>query len=560
MQRLFMECAVRAALIAMGTSAVLGLLRVKSAGARHAVWAGVVALMLVLPVWIAWGPRASLRVLPAATRPAPVTAAVSAPAILLLPIATPVVHSGTRVAPPPAHWNWLAMFYSVGLLILLLRLAVGTVRAQVLVRGATLVDGRLTSPLCAAPITIGWLRPAVILPKCWRDWSPEQLDAVLTHEGAHVRRLDPLVQWLALLNRAIFWFHPLAWWLERRLSTLAEEACDAAVLERGHDPRHYSGYLIELARSIAQAGARINLVGMAMPGSSLPRRIRQILGSAPAPRMTRAKAIVLATACVTLSAAFAAANIDQQSWPPRPPMPPMAPPAPAPIPASNPIPPLPPLPPDVPPPAAAPPDWPIDLDVLQPPLPPPAALMPDYWPDSVDVPPPPPAPPAPPAPAPLPAAAPHPPQPPPPPYWNDERAIVLYFDLDGQPSVLRARTAATAMQFVRTRVQPSDSVAIMKFGGGKIKVVEDFTTDRDRTLSDIAELDGDSASDAGGLNGLLAAAKTFGPIRDNKILVFFTTQTFRESGEIQALREALQQYNVALYIVHVSAQLADVRK
>lgn len=76
----------------------------------------------------------------------------------------------------------------------------------------------------------------VILPEHWRQWPQAQLDAVLTHEHEHARRRDPLVQWLALLNRALFWFHPVAWWLERHLSALAEEACDNVVLERGTSP------------------------------------------------------------------------------------------------------------------------------------------------------------------------------------------------------------------------------------------------------------------------------------------------------------------------------------
>jgi hypothetical protein len=105
-----------------------------------------------------------------------------------------------------------------------------------------------------------------------------QLDAVLAHESEHVRRRHPLVQWLALLNRALFWFHPVAWWLERHLSVLAEEACDNVVLDRGYDPRAYSEYLIEIARSVERSGVRLNIAGMAMPGSSLPRHIRKILG------------------------------------------------------------------------------------------------------------------------------------------------------------------------------------------------------------------------------------------------------------------------------------------
>ncbi len=69
MQHLLFEFVVRAALIAAGTAAVLRILRVKMAAARHSAWAGVVVLMLLLPVWTAWGPKASWRVLPAAAAP-----------------------------------------------------------------------------------------------------------------------------------------------------------------------------------------------------------------------------------------------------------------------------------------------------------------------------------------------------------------------------------------------------------------------------------------------------------------------------------------------------------
>jgi hypothetical protein len=64
MERLFIECFVRAALLVGGTAIVLYAMRVKTAAARHRVWAGVMALMLALPIWTAWGPKASLRVLP----------------------------------------------------------------------------------------------------------------------------------------------------------------------------------------------------------------------------------------------------------------------------------------------------------------------------------------------------------------------------------------------------------------------------------------------------------------------------------------------------------------
>ena len=80
----------------------------------------------------------------------------------------------------------------------------------------------------AVPVAVGWLRPAVLLPIEWREWDQMKLDAVLAHEGAHVRRRDGLVAILAGVNRSLLWFHPLAWWIERRLALLADQACDEA--------------------------------------------------------------------------------------------------------------------------------------------------------------------------------------------------------------------------------------------------------------------------------------------------------------------------------------------
>ena len=163
--------------------------------------------------------------------------------------------------------------------------------------------------LCAAPVTVGLFHPVVILPKHWRQWSKAQLGAILTHEGEHVRRRDSLVQWLALLNRALFWFHPAAWWLECTLSALAEEACDDAVLAHGHNPHEYSECLIEMARSVMQSGARVNVAGMAMPGSLLPKRIRKIIEDVPIPRISRARLTCVAVICTIMCSLTVAATL-----------------------------------------------------------------------------------------------------------------------------------------------------------------------------------------------------------------------------------------------------------
>ena len=301
------EFAIKAVLIAVGTAGVLRILNVRTAAARHAAWAGVVVVMLLLPVWTVWGPKVAWHLLP----PLPDLAATHT----IATADTFELAIGPPVSPRHPSWNWTACLlgvYLLGVAVFLVRLALGTLQAQLLVRRAFHRDGKLFSGACGAPVTVGWLRPVVVLPESWSQWPAAQLDAVLTHEHEHARRRDPLFQWLALLNRAVFWPHPLAWWLERRMAALAEEACDAVVLAHGHDPRDYSKYLIDMARSVATNGARIQVWGMAMPGGFLEQRIRRILEGGPMPRLSRPRLVGACIACAATSAAFATSTLDHQ--------------------------------------------------------------------------------------------------------------------------------------------------------------------------------------------------------------------------------------------------------
>ncbi len=303
MLAVLLEAAVRATLIVLAIAIVLLAMRVRQTTLSHAVWTVVVVIMLLLPVWIAWGPRTALPLLgPEAWQSAMLTRTAAETAVL--PDALEA-HAGLPAdAPHQARLNWgpyVMVLYLAGLGVLLVRLVIGTLRVKRLLRGAVLEDCKLTHAACSTPVTVGWVRPKVILPESWSGWPERQLSAILAHETEHVRRRDPLIQWLALLNRAVFWFHPLAWWLERELSRLAEEACDAAVLARGYEPREYAEYLLTLARSVACAGARVKVLGMAAPGTGLPQRIRKILERVQAQPASRAR-----HACVVLASAASA--------------------------------------------------------------------------------------------------------------------------------------------------------------------------------------------------------------------------------------------------------------
>jgi bla regulator protein blaR1 len=243
-------------------------------------------------------PKAPLPVLRYASTPAfvqPIAAELPA-------FRAPAATAPTAPAPARPTWNWNAAaiaVYFLGASTLLIRLGVGTFRAT-----------RLTSASCAAPVTVGLFSPRIVLPDAADSWTADQFEAVLIHERAHVSRHDSLVQWLALLNRAVFWFHPLAWWLERRLTALAEEACDDAVLRRGLNPADYSAYLLELARAVQRAGMRLNPVALSMPGSDLPRRIRRIAAGATLSRTSTVRMTAAATVVAICTGTFAAVTLD----------------------------------------------------------------------------------------------------------------------------------------------------------------------------------------------------------------------------------------------------------
>jgi hypothetical protein len=307
MEHLFFETSVRAALIIGAAAIVLAAMKVKEPTAKHQIWSGVLALMLLLPIWTPWGPKASLRLLPPLTQESAKQAGV--------PFENLSSRGAAFYAKKP-EITLLLGIYLLGACLQLLRLGIGTLRSRKLAREAVLCEGLLTSSLCAAPVTVGFLYPKVILPAQWEQWPKAQLDAVLMHEGEHARCRHPLIQWVALLNRALFWFHPLAWWLERHLSTLAEEVCDSVVLAQGHDPRAYSEYLIDIARSVKKSGVRLDIAGLAMPGSSLARRIQRILESDSVLRISRRRMALVSLACVISCTGIAASTLDHAQPPP----------------------------------------------------------------------------------------------------------------------------------------------------------------------------------------------------------------------------------------------------
>ena len=154
------------------------------------------------------------------------------------------------------------------------------------------------SAAISVPATVGVRRAAILLPLNWRAWSGEQLDAVLAHEVAHVARRDALVQTLSLVHRAIFWFSPLAWWLDRQLTELAEQASDEAALAGGADRTRYAETLLGFFAQLEGASGRVWWQGVSMAKKShagrAERRVDRILAWKEGMSMKKSFALVVA--------------------------------------------------------------------------------------------------------------------------------------------------------------------------------------------------------------------------------------------------------------------------
>jgi beta-lactamase regulating signal transducer with metallopeptidase domain len=117
------------------------------------------------------------------------------------------------------------------------------------------------------PTAIGFLKPAVVIPT-WalQELSTPELNSILIHELAHLRRWDDWTNLIQQILKALLFFHPAVWWIEGKLALEREMACDDAVLAETANPRGYAQCLIAMAeksfmrRGLAMAQAVVNRV------------------------------------------------------------------------------------------------------------------------------------------------------------------------------------------------------------------------------------------------------------------------------------------------------------
>ena len=290
------DASVRVLGLALVAVLVLAILRMRHAPARHAVWSAVLAGMLALPALSPLLPALAVKM---SERPASASATIFRNLQTSSRPASPVAPSRRPPAPMAPTWPMvLAGIYLAGLAASLARVLRAGRTCRRLVRESELIHDsgaqELLAELAAAhgmewplpqlrscrsvivPMVAGFGEPIILLPAGWQSWDGWKLHAVLAHELAHIRRGDWLVTLAASVNRCLFWFHPLAWWMERHLSALAEQASDDAALGCVSDAPRYASTVLDFAATL-QSGRRLTH-GVAMARTAkVSRRIDRIL-------------------------------------------------------------------------------------------------------------------------------------------------------------------------------------------------------------------------------------------------------------------------------------------
>ena len=121
---------------------------------------------------------------------------------------------------------------------------------------------------------VGWLRPAILLPiAAIATLTPAQVEAILAHELAHIRRHDYAVNLLQTIAETLLFYHPAVWWLSKRVRAEREHCCDEIAVEICGDAVAYAKALAELESWRTASPA----MAVAATGGSLVDRVRRIL-------------------------------------------------------------------------------------------------------------------------------------------------------------------------------------------------------------------------------------------------------------------------------------------
>ncbi len=266
---------------------------------RHWLWfSASVKFLIPFALLVGLGNRIDWKPAPAYSAP-PVVTAIIEPATELFPNTGTTPHTPE----PPRDWTifvlclvWACGFAAIASVRFRewrrMRAAIRSSQPNGFLEG---IPVRHSTEL-PEPGIIGLLRPVLLLPHDLHlRLNRAECDAVLAHELCHVRRRDNLSSALHIVVEAIFWFHPLVWFIGARLLAERERACDEAVLRRGMEPRDYAEAILKICRSCLER--RLSFAS-GVAGADLRARIPRILSGTVGDRLSTHKRLTLAALAI----------------------------------------------------------------------------------------------------------------------------------------------------------------------------------------------------------------------------------------------------------------------
>ena len=277
---------------------LLGLaLKKNRARTRYWVWfAASMKFLVPMAVLVAAGSQVSWREEAPALSVPVVMEQIGEPFTAAAPVAVEAVR--TPMNPLPGV---LLLVWAVGFGVIVARWGRRWTQMHADVRKARVIDVGLpvlvkSSAALREPGVFGVLRPVLLLPKGITErLTAEQLDAILGHEMCHVRRRDNLLTAMHMVVEAVFWFHPLVWWIGARLMDERERACDEEVVRSGNDAQTYAEGILKVCELYLKSPLEC-VAGVG--GANLSKRIEEIMTNRLVRGLSVGKKMLLASAGV----------------------------------------------------------------------------------------------------------------------------------------------------------------------------------------------------------------------------------------------------------------------
>lgn len=295
-------------LFVLAAALIAAALRKNGAHIRHAVWVAASVKFLVpfavlmsvggaLPIFT----PAPARGIAAAAATSELTTAVDR---IVQPFSSDLFSSASSTVTRPAT-DWMpiviAAAWVCGLVVIARMRLRGWRRIRAAVRAS--VPLPLNSPLpvrsspgLLEPGVVGVWRPVLLVPAgIEHHLTPAQLQAVLEHEFCHVRRRDNFTSAIHMVVEAVFWFHPLVWWVGARMVDERERACDEQVLRVCGEPQTYAESILNVCKLYVESPLACV---SGVTGSDLKRRIAAIMANRVGLPLNVARKVALTVAAM----------------------------------------------------------------------------------------------------------------------------------------------------------------------------------------------------------------------------------------------------------------------